>query len=92
MEKTLTLHKTDNVMKMPQNIKEELYKIIAKVEDTRILEAVYTILERELEKETDLDLSEEHKRILDERIASHKANPTTGDDWETVKERIRKKL
>ena len=48
MDKTLTLHKTDNVMRLQHNLKEELHKIIEEVHDARILEAVYTILEREL--------------------------------------------
>ena len=36
--------------------------------------------------------SEEVKKLLDERLAKHKANPKTGDSWENVKKRIKGKL
>jgi len=37
------------------------------------------------------ELSEEHKRILDERFEKHANDLYSGEDWEVVKKRIRKK-
>ena len=36
--------------------------------------------------------NEEVKKLLDERLASHKANPNAGESWENVKKRIKDKL
>ena len=42
-------------------------------------------------QEDDLPVPESHKRILDERLREHEANPETGSAWEEVKSRILKK-
>lgn len=33
----------------------------------------------------EVELSDEHRRILDERLARHRANPTEGRTWDEVK-------
>lgn len=33
-------------------------------------------------------LSEEDKRLLDERLRDHRDNPKTGDSWEAVRTRL----
>ena len=72
-----------------QKLREELHKIIDEVHDEQVLEAVYTLLDRaRLEPE----LSEEHKKMLDERLASYKANPDDVLDWDDVKAEIEKEL
>ena len=43
-------------------------------------------------KEDDYELSDVHKKILDERIAAHKAKPSSGSSWDEVKTRIRSQL
>lgn len=35
--------------------------------------------------ESDLELSDEHKKILAERLAEHRKNPQEGQSWEEVK-------
>jgi putative addiction module component (TIGR02574 family) len=76
-----------------QKIREELHKIIEEVSDVKILEAIYTLLEKEVKKDhQDMELSEEHKKILDERLASYRANPEDLLDWEEVKAEIEKRL
>lgn len=35
-------------------------------------------------------LSEAQRRLLDERLAEHKANPTEGEDWRIVVDRLRR--
>jgi putative addiction module component (TIGR02574 family) len=36
-----------------------------------------------------LELTDEHKRILDERIEAFHLNPNEGSPWEEIKKRIR---
>ncbi|MBM4064501.1 MAG: addiction module protein [Planctomycetes bacterium] len=38
-----------------------------------------------------LPVTESHKKILDERLKEHEANPEQGSTWEEVKSRILKK-
>jgi putative addiction module component (TIGR02574 family) len=76
-------------MAIHPKVREELHKIIDEVQDEEIPEAVYTLLER---ARTEPELSEEHKRMLDERLASHKANPDDVLDWEEVKANLEKNL
>ena len=39
----------------------------------------------------ELSLSDEERRILDERLDAHLANPEEGESWESVKNDLRKK-
>ena len=39
-----------------------------------------------------VEIPEEHKRLLDERLAAHQANPSAGSTWESVCARIEEKL
>jgi hypothetical protein len=55
-------------MALKQKIRENLHKIIDQVEDEKILEAVYTILEKEVKVVTDFELSDEQKSELDLRV------------------------
>lgn len=36
-------------------------------------------------------ISEEHKKILDERLEEHLKNPNQGNDWQNVKARLESK-
>lgn len=42
-------------------------------------------------KPQEIELTEEHRRILDERIKAYEANPTEGRPWEEVKADLFKK-
>ncbi len=35
--------------------------------------------------ESEIGLSEEHRRLLEERLAEHRLNPEAGESWEKVK-------
>ena len=41
------------------------------------------------ENEVTLELSDETKQLLDDRLATHEDNPNEGSSWEEVKSRIR---
>jgi hypothetical protein len=60
-------------------IKEMLHDYINKA-DERMLKLMYAMAQADLE-ESEFELSEVHTKILDDRIKSHKANPTSGKIW-----------
>lgn len=71
-------------------IKEMLHDYINKA-DERMLKLMFAMAQADLE-ESDFELSEAHTKILDDRIKSHIANPTSGESWEVVKSRVKKQL
>jgi len=42
--------------------------------------------------EESTQLSEDEKRLLDERLRDHLENPSTGESWEVIRERLWKSL
>ena len=62
------------------------------VSDPYLIKALKNILQYHKNVEEDFVLSEEHKKILDDRLAKHQANPKEGSSWEQVKERIKQRL
>lgn len=59
-------------------------KTIDTVDDRfiRMIEALYQSYSNE---DTSYNISDEHKKILDQRIENHKTNPTHGRNWNDVK-------
>lgn len=53
---------------------------------------VQSLWERILVHPEDLPVPEWHWRVLDERLASYKANPGAARPWEEVREEINQKL
>ncbi|MEO7991686.1 MAG: hypothetical protein ABI663_19190 [Chryseolinea sp.] len=70
-------------------IREELHHLI-NIADDRLLNLIYDVMKNET-REEDLFLSDEHKNILVQRLAEHKAFPSDGSSWSEVKARIKKK-
>ena len=56
------------------------------------IELVEAIWDSIPEGESMVEVPEAHKRLLDERLAAHQANPTAGSSWENVRARIEEKL
>ncbi|WMJ75522.1 addiction module protein [Cytophagaceae bacterium ABcell3] len=79
-------------MALKQKIREELHKIIEQVEDEKILQAVHTILEKEVKETVGFDLTEEQKTELDKRIERHKKGESKSYTWEEAKQKIRSGL
>lgn len=71
-------------------LREELHEFINKADD-RLLNLMYALIRADI-KEEQYELSEAQKQLLEERLAAHEANPTSGSTWEEVKARIQKKL
>ena len=71
-------------------IRELLHEYINKADD-RFINLMYAMVQADM-KEDDYGLSGTHKKILDERIAAHKANQSSGSSWDEVKARIKSQL
>lgn len=71
-------------------IRKLLHEYIDKA-DERFINLMYAMVQADME-EDNYELSASHKKILDERIAAHKANPSSGSSWEEVKSRIKSQL
>ena len=81
-------------------LKSNLYNLIDKTKDIDILQAIKVLLEKQLksvdemeyneELADDYELTEEHKKILDQRLESYKKNPENLVSWDKVKEIIKK--
>jgi putative addiction module component (TIGR02574 family) len=65
--------------------KLDLIQWMAQLSDETIVRKIKA-LRNETAQST--ELSSAHKAFLDERIASHEANPESGSSWEEVKQRI----
>ena len=65
----------------------ELAKLILSETSEKMLQLIDELYSRK-SQENAWELTDAHKKILDERLARHKANPEEGASWEEVKERI----
>ena len=70
--------------------RDELREYIDKADD-RFIHLVYGMMQADMEEEG-YELSEAHKKILDERLAEHQKSPQSGSSWKDVKSRIEKQL
>ena len=70
------------------DIRKELHEYI-EAADENLLKAIYEIL-REAENRDEFEISDEHKRILDERLKAYYANPNDVLTWEEVKAKYKK--
>ncbi len=59
--------------------------------DDRLLKLIKALVETYQEEESDHEISEEQRKILDQRLSNHKANPEAGKDWSALKPKLRKK-
>ena len=72
------------------DLKESVLNYIDNADD-RLLKLIKALVETYQEKDLDYEISEEHRKILDQRLADHKTNPDSGRDWEVLKSELRKK-
>jgi len=66
---------------------QEILKLTVS-ERLQLLEAIWDSIASEANS---IELSDEHKRILDEELAAYEKDPNSGSSWEEVKNRIRSK-
>ena len=88
--KTLSLQTRKDTIMGTTQIRKLLHEYINKA-DERLINLMYAMVQADM-KEDDYELSDTHKKILDERIDAHKANPSSGSSWDEVKTRIRSQL
>lgn len=65
--------------------KLDLIQWLAQLTDEKLIHKIKALRN---EKANDFVLTDAHKKILDERLESHKLNPNQGSSWEDVKRRI----
>ncbi|MBN2893098.1 MAG: addiction module protein [Bacteroidales bacterium] len=77
-------------------LKSSLYNLIDRTKDIDILQAIEILLKKQFksleisELDDEFELSDEHKKNLDERLESYQKNPKDLISWEKVKEQIYK--
>jgi hypothetical protein len=59
--------------------------------DDRLLKLIKALVETYQEEEENSEISVEHRKLLDQRLADHKADPGVGKDWKILKSGLRKK-
>lgn len=69
---------------MKPEVKYQLIERLIQTEDDSLLLQIQAILAT--------DLSDEHKKTLDERLMAHSLDPLAGNSWEQVKNQIKKRL
>jgi len=79
-----------NIFMGATEIREFLHDYINRA-DERLINLMYAMVQADM-KEEDFKLNNTHKKILDKRVASHNANPSSGSSWEEVKTRVKSKL
>jgi putative addiction module component (TIGR02574 family) len=67
------------------NLKKNIHKAVDKIDDAELLQAVYTILEREIGNLEEYELTAAQKKELDRRLANHKSGKSKSYSWEEVK-------
>jgi len=88
--KTLSLHTMKDINMGTHQIRELLHEYINKA-DERLINLMYAMVQGDM-NEDDYELRATHKKILDERIVAHEANPMSGSSWREVKTRIKSQL
>ncbi len=88
MFKTLSLQKA--LYMSTASIREELHEYINNADD-RFIQLVYGMMQADM-TEKDFELSEAHRKILDERLEAHQSSPQSGSKWSDVKSRITNQL
>ncbi|WP_299441258.1 addiction module protein [uncultured Aquimarina sp.] len=80
-----------NVMDLQADI-EWILEELKDVKDPTLIEAFKNMLKyRRKVSESSYEISDEHKNILDQRLADHKANPNSGRSWREVKSDLQSK-
>jgi hypothetical protein len=59
--------------------------------DERLLKLIKALVETYQEGEIGDDLAEEQRKILDQRLAEHRADPDAGKDWTGIRSELRTK-
>ncbi len=67
----------------------QMMKDILKLSVSERILMVEAIWDSIAENDEKLELTDETKQLLDERLAAHKNNPNEGASWEDVKARIK---
>ena len=70
-------------------LKKEIHNYIDNADD-HFIQLIHGMVKADIEE--NLKLNDGHKLILEKRLQSHTTNPTSGSDWQKVKERVARQL
>ena len=70
----------------------QLMKDILKMSVPERIIMVEAIWDSIAENDNQVELSEDNKQLLDDRLDAHKKNPNDGSSWDEVKARIKNKF
>ena len=70
-------------MAKPQRI-QQIQDYLLNQADERLINLIYSMIKAEQERSA-FDLPDNHRQILDQRLASHMKDPSAGKNWEEVK-------
>ena len=71
-------------------LREKWRKSINEV-DEKFLKMIDSLYSSYMEDSQEYEISDEHKKLLDERLADYEANPDSSIEWEVVREEIKTK-
>jgi len=72
------------------NLKKHVLDYVNNADD-RLLRMIKALVESYRETDEHPELSETHKRLLDQRLADHEEDPSSGREWPEVKSELRAK-
>ena len=75
-------------MNQNQTIRKNLHQIIDNIEDVKVLEAVYVLLEKKTFQSNTFNLSDEQKNELDKSSLRHETGESKSYSWEGAKKII----
>lgn len=73
------------------HLKKNIHKAVDKIDDASLLQAVYTILEKQMEAASEYELTAAQKKELDKRLANHKSGRSKSYSWTEAKKSLLKK-
>ena len=84
------MEKNDNILEL----KTILYDKIEKTHNINILKSIFQIIEtqKQLEDESNGEIPDFHKKILDERLEDYLINPNATISWDEAQNEIEKIL
>ncbi|HEY2720103.1 MAG TPA: hypothetical protein VGI82_00165 [Chitinophagaceae bacterium] len=70
------------------NLKKNIQEAVDKINDTKLLNAVYPILEREMDKDEDYELTPSQIKELNLRLNDHRSGKNKSYLWDNVKNNL----
>ena len=70
------------------HLKKNIHEAVDKIDDPGLLQAVYTILEKQMKAVPEYELTLAQQKELDKRLAGHKAGRSRSYTWAEAKKSL----